>query len=109
MRSLTRLCDSAAASRERVRTAVVGGRKAWKEALGVIAGLGADHVVAGHKRPGRPDSPGILAETRAYIDDFEDCVARTASTEELYQAMLEIHPDRVNPGALWGSARSVKG
>lgn len=85
------------------------GRKAWKEALGVIAGLGADHVVAGHKRPGRPDSPGILAETRAYIDDFEDCVARTASTEELYQAMLEIHPDRVNPGALWGSARSVKG
>jgi hypothetical protein len=85
------------------------GRTAWKEALAVIAGLGADHVVAGHKRPGRPDSPGILAETRAYIDDFEDCVARTASTEELYQAMLEIHPDRVNPGALWGSARSVKG
>ncbi|WP_199840181.1 hypothetical protein [Streptomyces viridochromogenes] len=80
-----------------------------KEALGVLAGLGADHVVAGHKRPGRPDSPGILVETRAYIDDFEDRVARTASTEELYRAMLELHPDRVNPGALWGSARSVKG
>lgn len=85
------------------------GRKAWKEALDVIGDLDPDHVVAGHKRPDRPDSPDILAETRVYIDDFEDCVARTGSTEELYRAMLEIHPDRVNPGALWGSARSVKG
>ncbi|MEW2402549.1 MBL fold metallo-hydrolase [Streptomyces sp. NPDC046862] len=85
------------------------GRTAWKEALDVIADLDPTHVVAGHKRPDRPDSPDILAETRAYIDDFEDCVERTGSTEELYRAMLEIHPDRVNPGALWGSARSVKG
>lgn len=85
------------------------GRAAWKAALDVIAGLDPDHVVAGHKRPDRPDSPDILAETRAYIDDFEDCVERTGSTEELYRAMLELHPERVNPGALWGSARSVKG
>lgn len=85
------------------------GRIAWKKALDVIAALDPDHVVAGHKRPDRPDSPDILAETRAYIDDFEDCAERTGTTEELYRAMLDIHPDRVNPGALWGSARSVKG
>ncbi|MFI5798726.1 MBL fold metallo-hydrolase [Streptomyces sp. NPDC051677] len=85
------------------------GRAAWKEAIDVIAGLDPAHVVAGHKRADRPDSPDILAETRGYLDDFEECVESTGSTEELYQAMLKIHPDRVNPGVLWGSARSAKG
>jgi hypothetical protein len=28
---------------------------------------------------------------------------------ELYDRMLELHPDRANPGALWSSARAVKG
>jgi len=35
------------------------------------------------------------------------CDATTA--QELYDKMLELYPNRVNPGwALWGSARAVK-
>ncbi|PYR86707.1 MAG: MBL fold metallo-hydrolase, partial [Acidobacteria bacterium] len=29
--------------------------------------------------------------------------------QELYDRMLEIYPNRANPGALWASAQAVKG
>jgi glyoxylase-like metal-dependent hydrolase (beta-lactamase superfamily II) len=41
------------------------GRKAWKEALGVIAGLGADHVVAGHASGRQPLTDPWYAQGRA--------------------------------------------
>jgi hypothetical protein len=57
---------------------------------------------------GLRDSPRIIEETRQYIHDF-DRVAKTSTTaRELYDKMLELYPDRVNPGALWLSARAVK-
>jgi hypothetical protein len=31
-----------------------------------------------------------------------------ADARELYDKMLKIYPDRVNPGTLWTSARGVK-
>jgi glyoxylase-like metal-dependent hydrolase (beta-lactamase superfamily II) len=85
------------------------GRRAWLRALDRIDALGPRAVVAGHKRPGRPDDPNILDETRQYILDFETIADRTSTTLELYRGMLKLHPDRVNPGALWGSSRSAKG
>jgi glyoxylase-like metal-dependent hydrolase (beta-lactamase superfamily II) len=85
------------------------GRRAWLRALDTIDALRPRAVVAGHKRPDRPDAPKILDETRQYILDFENIADRTSTTLELYRGMLTLHPDRVNPGALWGSSRSVKG
>jgi hypothetical protein len=63
---------------------------------------------AGHKRPNAPDTPNILEETRKYIRDFDRIAANTKTASELYNQMLAIHPDRVNPAVLWLSARSVK-
>jgi hypothetical protein len=34
--------------------------------------------------------------------------AATATGRELYDAMLEIYPDCVNPGSLWGAANIAK-
>src|SRR6202140_3034760 len=42
-------------------------RKQWIAALNMIEGLKPIVVVAGHKRPGRADSPAIIEETRQYI------------------------------------------
>jgi hypothetical protein len=42
-----------------------------------------------------PMSSTLIAET-------------TRAAREPFDKMLEIYPDRVNPGALWSSARSVK-
>ncbi|MFE2971741.1 MBL fold metallo-hydrolase [Streptomyces sp. NPDC059340] len=85
------------------------GRRAWLDALDTIAALEPEAVVAGHKNPDRPDDPKAIAETRRYIHDFEAVAECTTTTLDLYRGMLELHPGRINQGALWGSARSAKG
>ena len=66
-------------------------------------------MIAGHKRPGNDDSPRIIEEIRQYIRDFDRVAEPTTTAQELYDKMLELYPDRVNPGlALWLSARAVK-
>jgi hypothetical protein len=67
-----------------------------------------DAVLVEHKRPGSADSPKIIEETRQHIRDFDGIVGTTTTARELYDKMLEIYPGRVNPGALWLSARAVK-
>jgi len=83
-------------------------RKEWIATLDMIESLRPRAVVAGHKRPGRPDTPNIIGETKQYIRDFDRIAATTQTAKELYDQMLAIYPDRVNPGALWNSARAVK-
>lgn len=84
-------------------------RKEWISALDTIESLSPRAVVAGHKKPGNADTPVIVEETRQYIRDFDRVAANTASSEELYHQMLKLYPDRLNPGALWSSARGTKG
>ena len=84
-------------------------RREWISALDKIEALKPRAVVASHKRPEKADSPRIIEETRQYIRDFDRLAETTKTARELYDKMLEIYPDRVNPGwALWSSARSVK-
>jgi hypothetical protein len=63
---------------------------------------------AGHKRPGSDDDPRIIEETGQYIRDFDRIVLNTKTARELYEQMLALYPDRVNPGALWTSASALK-
>jgi glyoxylase-like metal-dependent hydrolase (beta-lactamase superfamily II) len=84
-------------------------RREWISALDKIASLNPRAVIAAHKRPGNDDNPRIIEETRQYIRDFDRLVGTTATAQELYDKMLEIYPNRVNPGwALWSSARAAK-
>jgi hypothetical protein len=61
------------------------------------------------KPVGEGDGPNVIEETRQYIRDFDRLVDKTSTTLELYNAMLSLYPDRLNRGALWGSARAIKG
>jgi glyoxylase-like metal-dependent hydrolase (beta-lactamase superfamily II) len=83
-------------------------RREWISALDSIEGLKPRAVIAGHKKPENDDSPRIIDETRQYIRDFERVAKMTTTARELYDKMLELYPDRANPGSLWGSARAVK-
>jgi glyoxylase-like metal-dependent hydrolase (beta-lactamase superfamily II) len=84
-------------------------RREWITALDKIESLNPRAVIAGHKRPGNDDGPKIIEETRQYIRDFDRVVGETTTARELYERMLELYPDRVNPGgALWLTARAVK-
>jgi glyoxylase-like metal-dependent hydrolase (beta-lactamase superfamily II) len=84
-------------------------RQEWIAALDKIEALKPRAVVASHKRPENEDNPKIIEETRQYIRDFDRLVKSTSTTQELYDKMLALYPNRVNPGwALWGSVRAFK-
>jgi len=84
-------------------------RLEWISALDKIESLNPHAVIASHKRPDSEDNPRIIEETRKYIRDFDRLAEMTTTAQELYDKMLELHPNRVNPGwALWSSARAAK-
>jgi glyoxylase-like metal-dependent hydrolase (beta-lactamase superfamily II) len=83
-------------------------RQQWIAAVESLKKLDPAIVIAGHKNPDRPDDPAILDETESYLRDFNRLEAETGTPEELYDAMLEIYPRRVNPGSLWGGAKKAK-
>ena len=82
-------------------------RQQWIAALDKMESLKPRAVVAGHKRVGNDDSPRILAETRQYILAFERLAMQTSTVQELYEQMVKLYPDWVNPGALWTSVHAV--
>jgi hypothetical protein len=83
-------------------------RKQWIAALDKIETLEPRAEIARHKKAEKEDSPRIIEETRQYIRDFERLEEMKTTARELYDKMLELYPDRANPGSLWDSAKVVK-
>lgn len=83
-------------------------RLEWLAALDKIAALKPRTVIGGHKIPEGDDDPRHVEETRKYIQDFIRLNGLTKTARELYDRMLQLYPDRANPGALWASANSAK-
>jgi len=84
-------------------------RQEWISALDKIESLNPRTVIASHKRPSNDDNPQIIEETRQYIRDFNRSAETTTTAQELYNKMLGLYPNRVNPDwALWSSASAVK-
>jgi hypothetical protein len=83
-------------------------RQDWITALDQIDALKPSAVVAGHKIPSNDDSPKVVEETRQYIRDFIRLNDDTRTARELYDRMLDLYPDRANPGSLWTSAAAAK-
>ena len=78
-------------------------REEWARAAERLAAYDPVAVIAGHKKPDRPDDPAILFETASYLRDFNRIAASSSTPEELYAGMLELYPRRANPGSLWGA------
>ena len=83
-------------------------RLEWISTLDKLEAMKPKAVVAGHKVPENDDDPRIIGETRQYLRDFDRLNEATANARELYDVMLELYPDRVNPGSLWGAANTAK-
>ena len=83
-------------------------RLEWISTLDKLEAMNPLAVIAGHKIPENPDDPRIIGETRQYIRDFIALDEATTTARQLYDAMLELYPDRVNPGSLWGAANTAK-
>jgi glyoxylase-like metal-dependent hydrolase (beta-lactamase superfamily II) len=67
-------------------------RKNWIAALDRLAALNPTIVVAGHKKPGAPDSPSAIADTKRYLQDFDRLQKSTKSDQELFDQMTELYP-----------------
>ena len=79
-------------------------RAGWRYSLDLIAELSPSTVIAGHKRPGAPNTPAAIEATRRYIELFDEVLATGASAVEVFEAVLAEHADRINPSALWAGA-----
>src|SRR6201987_226965 len=77
-------------------------RLEWISTLDKLEALNPLAVIAGHKIPENDDDPRIIGETRQYIRDFIALDESTTTARQLYDAMLDLYPDRANPGSLWG-------
>ncbi len=84
------------------------GRREWIAALDTIEALHPQTVIAGHQLAGRHDGPEIIEETRQYIRDFDRIAETTSTARDLYDQVLALHPDRINPDVVWISAQALK-
>jgi glyoxylase-like metal-dependent hydrolase (beta-lactamase superfamily II) len=83
-------------------------RVEWISALDKLEALEPRAVVAGHKVPGSEDDPRNIERTQQYLRDFNRLDEATTTARELYDEMLKLHPERANPGSLWGGANAAK-
>jgi glyoxylase-like metal-dependent hydrolase (beta-lactamase superfamily II) len=67
-------------------------RKNWIAALDRLAALNPAIVVAGHKKPGAPDSPSTIQDTERYLEDFDRLQKTATSDQELFDQMTELYP-----------------
>jgi glyoxylase-like metal-dependent hydrolase (beta-lactamase superfamily II) len=82
-------------------------RGEWLCALDKIEALHPRAVIAGHGVLDPDSSPRHIEETRRYLRDFNAAVASTSTALDLYEKMLTLHPNRVNPGSLWAAAKAA--
>jgi glyoxylase-like metal-dependent hydrolase (beta-lactamase superfamily II) len=82
----------------------VAGINEWLAALDVAESLRPAAVIAGHKGPRTFDSPSQIDTTRRYLTDARALLGSSATAQQFYDGMLARHPNRINPGALWGAA-----
>jgi glyoxylase-like metal-dependent hydrolase (beta-lactamase superfamily II) len=67
-------------------------RANWIAALDRLAALNPEIVVAGHKKPGAPDSPSAIQDTKRYLQDFDRMKKASTSDQELFDRMTELYP-----------------
>jgi glyoxylase-like metal-dependent hydrolase (beta-lactamase superfamily II) len=70
-------------------------RMNWIADLERLAALNPMMVVAGHKKPGAPDSPSTIEDTKRYLQDFDRLKEDAISDEELFDQMTALYPDWV--------------
>jgi glyoxylase-like metal-dependent hydrolase (beta-lactamase superfamily II) len=68
-------------------------RRNWIAALDRLAALRPKIAVAGHKKPGAPDSPWAIQDSKRYLEDFGRLQQSTTTDEELFNEMTKRYPD----------------
>ncbi len=81
-------------------------RKTWMASLDAVAAFKPSTIITGHKDPDAPDNNAsrVLDQSRRYIEDFEQAVARCDAPRELVEVMLAKYPTYGNRYTLFLAA-----
>jgi glyoxylase-like metal-dependent hydrolase (beta-lactamase superfamily II) len=71
-------------------------RVSWLAALDRLAALNPRMAVAGHKKPGAPDTPAAIEATKRYLTDFGRLKEAAGSDQELFDEMTDLYPGWVS-------------
>ncbi len=83
-------------------------RQVWLASLDAVAALKPSTIITGHKDPDAPDDNAtrVLDQSRRYIEDFDQAVAKSGAPREVIDAMLTKYPDYGNRYTLYAAAFS---
>lgn len=89
-----------------LRNSTPDSRRAWLASLDGVAALSPSMIVAGHKDPDAPDDDAtrVLDQSRRYIEDFDETVAKSSAPREVIDAMLAKYPGYGNRYTLFIAA-----
>jgi glyoxylase-like metal-dependent hydrolase (beta-lactamase superfamily II) len=81
-------------------------RKAWLASLDAVAALRPSTIITGHKDPDAPDDNAnrVLDQSRRYIEDFDQIVAKSSTPREVIDIMLTKYPAYGNRYTLFAAA-----
>ena len=83
-------------------------RETWLASLDAVAALQPSTIITGHKDPDAPDDDAtrVLDQSRRYIEDFDQAVAKSGTPLELMEEMLARYPTYGNRYTLFTAASS---
>jgi hypothetical protein len=86
-----------------------GGRDAWRKAIDIVKALRPRWIVAGHKNKDLDDDAArVIAETRQYLDDVDELLAKNSTARDFFNAMLRRHPNRqMGATTLWAGTNGL--
>ena len=81
-------------------------RTTWLASLDAVAALQPSTIITGHKDPDAPDDDAarVLDQSRRYIEDFEQAVAKSGAPREVIDEMLAKYPAYGNRYTLFAAA-----
>ena len=83
-------------------------RQAWLGSLDAVAALKPSTIITGHKDPDAPDDNAtrVLDQSRRYIEDFDQTVAKSSTPPEVIDGMLAKYPAYGNRYTVFAAAFS---
>ena len=86
-----------------------GGLDAWRQAIDKIRALRPRRIIASHRdKTLDDDAERIMAETRRYLDDADELLAKHETAQDFFHAMLERYPERrLGATILWAGAQAL--
>jgi hypothetical protein len=89
-----------------LRSSTPDTRKTWLASLDAVAALEASTIITGHGDPDAPDDNAtrVLDQSRHYIEDFDQTVAKSSTPAEVIDVMLAKYPAYGNRYTLFTTA-----